>query len=146
MLEFQPVIAWLVLLVILLIIEMLTMGLTTIWFAGGALVAGIIAAFDLPIWIQIVLFTVVSLILLIFTRPVAMKYFNKDREKTNAEGLIGQKAIVVGEINNLLGVGQVTVSGMEWSARAQDDDEKIKVGEVVIIREIRGVKLIVEKE
>ena len=146
MFGFHPVIVWLVLLIVLLVIEMLTLGLTTIWFAGGALIAGIVAAFDGPIWLQITLFTVISLVLLIFTRPIAMRSFNKDREKTNAEGLIGQQAIVVGEINNLLGVGQVIINGMEWSARARDDSEKISVGEVVVIRDISGVKLIVEKQ
>lgn len=71
---------WLIILVVCIIIEIITMGLTTIWFAGGALVSAIAAAFSAPLWLQIILFLVVSLILLYLTRPIAVKYFNKDRE------------------------------------------------------------------
>ena len=94
--------------------------------------------------LQVVLFFVVSMVLLIFTRPIAVKYFNKDRVRTNVESLIGRQAIVVSEINNLEGVGQVTVGGQEWSARSRDDENEIPVGTVVIVCAINGVKLIVE--
>ncbi len=135
---------WILLLIIFIIVELATMGLATIWFAVGALVATLAAALNLPVWLQIVLFLAVSVVLLFFTRPIAVKYFNKDREKTNAEGLIGQQAIVISEIDNLEGVGQATVNGQEWSARSVDNDKKITVGTIVIIKEIRGVKLYVE--
>ena len=92
---------WLAVLVIMIVIEILTMGLTTIWFAGGALVAFFLALLRVPFVVQIVVGLVVSLILLIFTRPVAVKYFNKDRVRTNVESMIGTQAIVVGEIDNL---------------------------------------------
>ena len=92
---------------------------------------------------QIVLFLVVSALLLFFTRPVAVKYFNKDRVRTNVESLIGQQAIVISEINNLQGIGQVTVNGQEWSARSTDEEAAIPVGCVVIIERVSGVKLIV---
>ena len=72
---------WLAVLVVCVGIEIATMGLTTIWFAGGALVSAILAALNAPLWLQIVAFFVVSLILLYLTRPVAVKYFNKDRVK-----------------------------------------------------------------
>ena len=134
---------WLILLVILIIIEFVTMALTTVWFAGGALVAAVAALLGGPIWLQITLFVLVSLALLFFTRPVTVKYFNKARVKTNVESLVGKQAIVISEINNLEGIGQVTVNGMEWSARSINDVE-IPVGEVVIVRAINGVKLIVE--
>ena len=64
-------IGWLVALIVFIIIEFVTMGLTTIWFAGGALVASVAAAFQAPIWLQVTLFLVVSLLLLFFTRPIA---------------------------------------------------------------------------
>ncbi|MDE7259087.1 MAG: NfeD family protein, partial [Lachnospiraceae bacterium] len=70
---------WLVILVVLVVIELLTMGLTTVWFAGGALVATIAALFHAPFALQIILFLIVSALLLFFTRPLAVKYFNKDR-------------------------------------------------------------------
>lgn len=142
----NPVVIWLVVLVLLVVIEIFTLGLTTIWFAGGAFVAIIAAALGAPVWLQVLLAVIVSAVLLFFTRPVAVKYFNRDREKTNAESLVGRQAIVISEINNLQGIGQVTVNGMEWTARTIMDGETIKTGEVVIIRGINGVKLLVEKE
>lgn len=137
---------WLAVLVVCVGIEIATMGLTTIWFAGGALVSAILAALNAPLWLQIVAFFVVSLILLYLTRPVAVKYFNKDRVKTNVESMIGRQAIVISEIDNLQGIGQVTVGGQEWSARSVKDDIQLPVGSVVVVRSVSGVKLIVEEK
>lgn len=137
---------WLAVLVVCVGIEIATMGLTTIWFAGGALVSAILAALNAPLWLQIVAFFVISLILLYLTRPVAVKYFNKDRVKTNVESLIGRQAIVISEIDNLQGIGQVTVGGQEWSARSVKDDVQLPVGSVVVVRSVSGVKLIVEEK
>ena len=134
---------WLIVFVACIIIEIVTLGLTTIWFAGGALIAAIGAALGAPLWLQSVLFGVVSLVLLYFTRPVAVKYFNKDRVKTNAESLVGKQAIVISEIDNLQGIGQVTVGGQEWSARTVKEGVILPTGTVVVIRAISGVKLMV---
>ncbi len=139
----QEVIFWLILLIICIGIEAATMGLTTIWFAGGALVAIFAAVVGAPIWLQAIIFIVVSLVLLFFTRPIAVKYFNKDRVKTNVESMVGRQAIVISEIDNLQGIGQVTVGGQEWSARSAEDQVKIAVGAVVVVVAINGVKLIV---
>lgn len=141
----NPTIFWLIVLVILVVIEIATMGLTTIWFAGGALVATVAAAFGTPLFIQITLFLVVSLTLLYFTRPVALKYFNRDRIRTNVDSMLGRQAVVTTEIDNLLGQGQVTVGGMEWSARSASDSVKIPAGTVVIVQSVHGVKLIVKE-
>lgn len=135
---------WLIIFVACIVIEIATMGLVTIWFAGGSLLAAIVAAVGGPLWLQVVLFLGASVVLLYLTRPIAVKYFNKDRVRTNAESLIGQQAIVISEINNLQGIGQVTVNGQEWSARNVDAQAEIPVGSVVIIRAISGVKLMVE--
>lgn len=137
---------WLILFIVFIGIEVATMGLTTIWFAGGSLVALIAAALKAPIFVQAILFFLISLVLLFFTRPVAVKYFNKDRVRTNVESLVGKQAIVISEINNLHGIGQVTVGGLEWSARNYDEQEIITVGEVVVIVAINGVKLIVRSQ
>ena len=137
---------WLIVFVACIAIEIATMGLTTIWFAGGSVIAAITSAAGAPVWLQIVLFFAVSLVMLYFTRPIAVKYFNKDRVRTNAESLIGQQAIVISEINNLQGIGQVTVNGQEWSARNASGEKEIPVGSVVIIRSISGVKLMVEEK
>lgn len=139
----QEVVFWLVLLIICIGIEVATMGLTTIWFAGGALVAIFAAVVGAPIWLQAIIFIVVSLVLLFFTRPIAVKYFNKDRVKTNVESMVGRQAIVISEIDNLQGIGQVTVGGQEWSARSAEDQVKIAVGAVTVVVAISGVKLIV---
>ncbi len=136
---------WLIVLVVLVVIELLTMGLTTIWFAGGALIATVAAVFNTPVALQVILFLVVSAVLLFFTRPVAVKYFNKDRVRTNAEGLVGRQAIVISEVDNLQGIGQVNVGGMEWTARTRIDGVKLPVGTVTTILGINGVKLIVEE-
>lgn len=137
---------WLVLLIIAIVIEVLTMGLTSIWFAGGALVAILATMLGAPMWLQIVLFLVVSLLLLFFTRPIAVKYFNKDRVRTNVESLVGRQAIVTSEIDNLQGIGQITVGSQEWSARSEDDRQRLPVGSVVIVVAINGVKLIVRPD
>jgi membrane protein implicated in regulation of membrane protease activity len=138
-------IMWLIILVVLVIIEISTMGLYTIWFAGGAVVATIVAAFHGPIWVQILLFLLVSIAMLISTRPIVVKYFNKDRVKTNVESLIGTQGVVISEIDNLKGAGLVTLSGMEWTARSKDDEILLAVGKVVNVIEVQGVKLIVEE-
>lgn len=138
-------ILWLILLVVLALIEIATLGLTTIWFAVGALVATIVAALGGPLWLQIALFLIASILVLIFLRPIAVKFFNKDREKTNVESLIGMSAVVVSEIDNQNEQGQAKLNGLDWMARSMDDKITIPVGTVVTVLEVRGVKLIVEE-
>ena len=137
---------WLAVIVICLIIEAVTLGLTTIWFAGGALIAFIASLFRVPIAIQFFLFFIVSLALLFLTRPIAIKYFNKDRIKTNVDTLIGKQAVVISEINNLKGEGTVILEGKEWTARSNAKHEILEDGMVVKILRNEGVKLIVEKD
>lgn len=134
---------WLILFVILLLIEIFTMGLTTIWFAGGALVAFVAGVLGFGLTVQIIVFIVVSVLLLILTRPLAVKYFNKERQKTNAESLIGQHALVLEDIDTLKACGRVEVRGQEWSAKTDEPDGKIAKNTVVVIDGIQGVKLIV---
>ena len=140
----EMVILWLVVLIVSIGVEVATLGLTSIWFAGGAVVAVIVAAFHGPVWLQILLFFAVSLLLLFFTRPVAVRYFNKDRVRTNVESMIGRQAIVTSEIDNLQGIGQVTVGGQEWSARTEADGMNLQPRTVVDIVAVSGVKLIVK--
>ena len=139
-------VVWLIVLVICLAVEIATLGLTSIWFAIGALAATVAALLNLPLWMQNTLFIAVSLVLLFFTRPIAVKYFNKDRIKTNAESLIGKQAIVISGIDNLQGIGQVSVNGQEWSARTVEEGITLTEGSVVIVRAISGVKLMVEEK
>lgn len=142
----EMMILWLVLLIGAIIVEAVTLGLTSIWFAGGALVAVLAAVLNASVAVQVILFFVVSLLLLFFTRPIAVKYFNKDRVKTNVESLVGRKAIVTGEIDNLKASGQVTLGAQEWSARSLDPEQGIALGTVVEVVAIDGVKLIVKPD
>lgn len=141
----EPII-WLGILAVLLIIEGLTTALTTIWFAGGALTAAVAAGFGAGIVPQLLLFFAVSLVLLFFTRPVALKLMNKDTEKTNVNSLPGKTAVVIQKIDNLAQTGQVRINDIEWLARTPDDNVTIPEGTVVVIKEVHGVRLIVEKK
>ena len=136
---------WLITFVVLLVVEIITLGLTTVWFAVGAIAAFLAAYAGASILVQIIVFLVLSIALLILTRPIVNKHFNQKRERTNVESLIGQKAIVIETIDSIHGVGRVEVNGMEWSAKTEESGV-IESGAVVSIKGIQGVKLIVEKE
>lgn len=139
-------IVWLAVAIVLLVVEIITLGLTTIWFAGGALVACVAAALQADFLVQMILFLVVSVVMLFFTRPVAMRYMNKNRTKTNSESLVGKEAVVLQEINNLKASGQVQLNGIEWTARAENMEDVIEKGAIVCIKKIEGVKLIVKRK
>ena len=138
-------ICWLAVLIVLLLVEIATLGLTTIWFAGGALVACVAALLHASIWVQIVLFLVVSVLLLLFTRPVAVRYMNKNRTKTNVDSMAGKEAVVTEDIDNLKAQGVVQVNELEWTARAENNQDVIPKGSVVEVTRVDGVKLIVRK-
>lgn len=136
-------ICWLAVFVLLIVIELATMGLTTIWFAGGAMAGFIASMLGANVVIQAVVFFVVSIVLLIFTRPFAVRYINSNKTKTNIDGLIGQEALVLEEINNIRETGCARLEGKEWTARSVDDTV-IPADTVVIVERIEGVKLIVK--
>lgn len=136
---------WLIFMAVLLVIEICTLGLTTIWFAGGALVATIASLIGLNFWIQLTLFIVVSALLLIFTRPWAVKYINGHRTKTNYEGLIGKVIVITERVDNMSQSGMAVVNGQEWTVRAQGDGVILNLGDKAQIVNITGVKLIVNK-
>lgn len=133
---------WLIALAVFLIIEIATLGLTTIWFAGGALVAFFACLAGANLSIQFLLFFIISFALLYFTRPYAEKYFNTKREKTNYESLIGKEARVTIQIDNFNHMGTVDLNGQEWTARSENE-QIIKEGTKVWVVSIVGVKLIV---
>jgi len=135
---------WLVTMVILLIVEAIVPGLVSVWFALGALAAMISALFDSPFWLQFVWFAVVSVASLCLTRPLVKKYVNSRIQPTNADALIGKECIVTERIENISGTGAVKISGKVWTARSADDSVMIEPGHVVKVKQIQGVKLIVE--
>ena len=134
---------WFAAAAILVIVEIATLGLTTIWFAAGALIAGFLSLADAHILIQIIAFLVVATLLLFMTRPWAAKYLNSQTKRTNADSLIGEICLVTSPINNLKAEGQAVVKGQEWTARSIDGS-LIPEGTQVRIVSISGVKLMVD--
>lgn len=135
---------WLTLAIVFAITEVVTVGLTTIWFSLGALVSLLLVICGIDnITVQIVVFVLVSLLSLIATRPLVKKYINKKVQPTNADRCIGKEAFVTEEINNVLSKGAVKVNGVEWSARSEDNSV-IEIGKKVKIISIDGVKVIVQ--
>ena len=137
---------WIAAFIVLTAAEALTVSLTCIWFAGGAVVAAITALFGVPFWVQMLIFIVVTCLLFALTRPVAKRYLNSKVQKTNTDALIGQTALVKETINNMESKGLVQLNGQDWTARSFEAGEIIPEGSEVIVKEIRGVKLIVERE
>ena len=138
-------IAWLVLLIILLIIEIITIGLTSIWAAGGALAALVLNILGVPFLWQAVVFFAVTFVLLCFTRPFAVRFINNQREKTNYEGIIGKTIRIAETVDNISQSGMAVVNGQEWTVRAEKEDEILKPGTLAKVVNISGVKLIVRK-
>lgn len=135
---------WAVAIVVFGILEAITAQLVSIWFVIGSVGALIAAVCKAPIWIQIVIFIVISVLALLLTKPLVKKYIKPKMQKTNADRCIGSEGIVLEEINNLSATGQVKVNGNVWTARASNG-EIIPVDTVVIIDKIEGVKLLVTK-
>lgn len=136
------IVVWLAVALIMLVIEALTVGLATIWFAAGALVALIAALLDFSIAVQIVLFLAVSICLLVFTRKIFVEKLKAGSEKTNVDALVGEKGVVISPIHPYE-VGQVKVGGQVWSAVGKNPDETFAVDQLVKINAIEGVKLVV---
>lgn len=137
--------SWLIIIAVCIIIEALTISLTTMWFAIGALIAWFCNLIGFSLNAQIIIFLLVSIVCLIFTRPIAVKKLKVGKTKTNIDSFIGQCVKVKSSINNINNEGTVTVNGVEWTARSFND-EIIEKDEIVCIREVKGVKLIVERK
>ena len=135
---------WVIALVVFLVIEAITVGLTSIWFAAGALAAWICALLGAPVWLQVAVFIVVTAVALYFTRPIVKKYINGKIVPTNADANIGKECRVTETIDNIAGTGAVYVDGKTWTARSENDGV-IPEGELVTALRIEGVKLIVSK-
>ena len=138
-------IVWLGVLILMILLELATMGLTTIWFAGGALAAFIAALCGASLLVELGLFLVVSFLLLFAFRPLAMRYVNSRTVKTNVESLAGKTARVTEEINDEMGQGTAVLNGQEWTARSADDTV-IPAGSLVVVDAVSGVKLLVHKK
>ena len=133
---------WLIAMVLFGVLEAVTVGLTSIWFALCALGALAAAAASAPVIVQIVVFLGVSFLTLLLVRPLAQRYVNDRKVATNADRVIGQEAVVTEDIDNVQAKGRVSVSGADWTARSEDD-QPIPVGSRVRVLRIEGVKVIV---
>lgn len=142
--EWIPELVWLILLLLFAGLEAVTVGLTSIWFAAGALAALITALAGGPVGLQVALFLVISLLCLIAVRPLARRYLNPRIQPTNADRVIGTQAKVTEDIDNLQSKGEVTIGAMPWSARSEDG-APIPAGALVRVLRIEGVKVYVEQ-
>ena len=136
---------WLGLFILLLVIEIITVGLTTIWFAAGALAALAANVLGADLIIQIIIFLAVSVVLLIFTRPWAEKHLNRKRVRTNYEREIGKVIRITEKVDNLDQTGKSVVDGQEWTVRSRNDSDIFEAGALARVVAVSGVKLIVEK-
>ncbi len=137
-------IVWLIVFVVFAAVELSTMGLTCIWFSVGAL-AACIASLITDNWIiQMIVFIVVTILVLIFLRPIAIKYINNKAEKTNVDSIIGKTGKVITEIDNINAAGMISLNGVEWTARSVDNNN-IEKGALVEVVSVEGVKVIVKK-
>lgn len=136
---------WLGMFILLLVIEIITVGLTTIWFAAGALAALAANVMGANLILQIIIFLAVSIVLLIFTRPWAEKHLNRKRVRTNYEREIGKVIRITEKVDNLNQTGKSVVDGQEWTVRSRNDSDIFEAGALARVVAVSGVKLIVEK-
>ena len=135
---------WLAVIIVTLVVEVITQGLTTIWFSIGAAVAAVTTVLNLNVWLQIVIFAAVSLIVMLLVRPMAKRMLMDRITPTNMDMLLKEQALVIENIDNDAGTGKVKVRDIEWTARTESG-ERIEAGKMVEIQRIDGVKLIVKR-
>ena len=138
---------WLAVVCVSLIYEFISVGsLTSLWFAIGGIVAIILSALKVDILIQVIVFVSVSFVFLISLRKLALKYlFSKKQEKLNTDAFIGNSYILNGDIDSTQS-GTVSINGVVWTCIAENPQIHIKDGTTIIVKEIRGNKLIVAKK
>lgn len=137
---------WLIISGVFLIGEIFTVSFLLFWVGIGAFLALLTSLITDSILIQILVFTISTILMIIFMKPLVKKFFKENNEiKSNTESLIGKNGIVIKEINNIESRGQIKVNGELWSAFSEDSTEVIEVGSTVCIEDIKGVKLKVKK-
>lgn len=133
---------WIAIAIAMFVIEASTVGLVAIWFGVGSLASAIASIFGMSFKAQIVIFIVVSIVLLLLTRPFVKKIVKPKNSPTNADTLVGKVGVVIVKIDNISGVGRINIQGLDWAAKS-NTEEPIPVGEKVIVNRIEGVTLIV---
>ena len=135
-------IVWLILMVVFLAAEAATVGMVSLWFAAGSLAALLTALAHGPVWLQTLLFLVVSAGLLLALRPLAKKYLSPKLTATNVDSVVGSTGLVTAAIDNVSAAGQVKLGAMEWTARSTSG-EVIPAGAKIRVDRIEGVKVFV---
>lgn len=135
-------IIWLILLIVFILTEAATVSVVSLWFAAGALVALVAALLGAQVWLQTVLFVLVSAVMLLALRPVVKKHFTPKLTPTNVDAVIGQEGFVTEDIDNLHGAGRVKLGANEWTARSSDG-APIRAGTRIRADKVEGVKLFV---
>lgn len=136
-------IVWTVLMVIFLVVEAsCPIHLVSIWFAVGALIAMIVSLLGGGLWLQVVLFLVISAGLLALFWPFVRKFLNPKVVATNVDSIIGTRALVTAAVDNITAHGQVKINGLEWTARSESGDP-IPEGTMVKVCRVEGVKVFV---
>ena len=131
--------------VFFLVVEAASVSLVSIWFAAGSLGALVASALNTPLWVQILVFLVLSGALLACLRPFAKKFIKPKITATNTDSVIGSAGFVTEDIDNLSARGQVKLGGMFWSARSTSGNPICKDTKVTVDR-IEGVKVFVSPE
>lgn len=139
------ILMWLVLLIVFIVAELITVGLASIWFAAGALAALVMAVLGVNAPGQIAAFFIISVVLLIITRPFAGKFINSRTQKTNLDSIVGERIRIQERVSNTDQTGTALVRGQEWTVRSEDDKEAIEQGEFAEVVRISGVKLMVRR-
>lgn len=137
-------IGWLIIFVVFAALELVSLGMTCIWFAIGALAACVSSLFTDNWMIQAFVFIIITVVVLVFLRPIAIKHINGKAEKTNVDSIIGRKAKVIADIDNINATGMVVIDGMEWTARSVDGGIITKDTLVEVVS-VEGVKAIVKE-
>lgn len=140
----NAVVFWLAVALAAGVLEAVTVGLVSVWFAAGAVIAALSAAFDLGFDVQIAVFIAASVVSMLLTRPFLKKVLHVKKTPTNAEKVIGQSGVVISQIDNVFEKGRVLADGLEWEARSEDGS-RLEKDDLVIVKDLRGVKLIVKK-
>ena len=138
----MTVFIWLGIMIVLLLTEAATVGLTTIWFAAGALAAMVLCALGVGAFGQWTVFFIVSLVLLYFTRPIALKWMTPHKLRTNYENAVDKTVRITERVDNIAGTGAAVLNGQEWTVRMQQDDVTLEPGELATVAAVEGVKLI----
>lgn len=141
----QWVFIWLAVIVVTIVIEIITVGLTSIWLTGGGLAALVVCLLGGHWGLQLAVFFIVTFVLIYFTRPWALKYIESRKTATNYEEVIGKTVRIIEAVDNVRETGKAIYNGMEWTARAEEDAETFSVDEQARVVKVQGVKLILEK-